>query len=61
MKEATIRIVDVGDFVETKHNVSGILSAVKDTPHGRTAFIATANGRTFYCPISDFKDCKYKE
>lgn len=61
MKEATIRVVNIGDFVETKHNVSGILSSVKDTPHGRIAFIATADGRIFYCPISDLKNCKYKE
>lgn len=61
MKEAVMRKVSIGDFVETIHGINGMLIDVKSTYYGCTAFIATADGRTFYCPISDFKDCKYKE
>lgn len=56
-----MREVKIGDFVETIHGVNGILTSVKNTFYGSTAYIAAADGRTFYCPISDFKDCKYKE
>lgn len=56
-----MREVSIGDFVETIHGVNGILTAVKNTYYGLTAYIATADGRIYYCPISDFKDCKYKE
>lgn len=56
-----MREVSIGDFVETIHGINGMLTEVKNSCYGRTAFIATADGRTFYCPISDFKDCKYKE
>lgn len=52
-----MREVTIGDFVETVHGVNGILTAVKRGCYGLTAFIATADGRTFYCPISDLKDC----
>lgn len=45
----------VGDFVETTHGVSGILTAVKTTYYGETAFIATADMRTFYCPLCDIR------
>ncbi len=48
-----MRKVMIGDFVETNHGVNGILTAVNNL----TVFIATADGRTFYCPISDLKDC----
>lgn len=47
-----MREVMIGDSVETNYGVNGILTAVN-----LTAFIATADGRTFYCPISDLKDC----
>lgn len=43
----------IGDFVETIHNINGILTDIRDTPHGRTAFIATSDLRTFYCPLMD--------
>lgn len=56
-----MREVTIGDFVETNHGVNGILTAVKRGCYGLTAFIATADGRTFYCPISALKDCIYKE
>lgn len=45
----------VGDFVETIHNINGILTNIKDTPHGKIAFIATSDLRTFYCPLMDIK------
>lgn len=47
----------IGDFVETIHDINGILIAVKEGYYGLTAFIATADERTFYCPISDLKNC----
>ncbi len=52
-----MREVTIGDFVETIHDINGILTAVNNL----AAFIATADGRTFCCPISDLKDCIYKE
>ena len=45
----------IGDFVETIHGVNGILTAIKDTYYGKMAFIATSDGRTFHCPVSDIK------
>jgi hypothetical protein len=56
-----MRKVTIGDFVETIHDINGILTAVKRGYYGLTAFIATADGRTFYCPVDDLKDCIYKE
>ena len=56
-----MREVTIGDFVVTVYGVNGILIDVRNTPYGTTAYIATANGRTFYCPVSDLKDCIYKE
>lgn len=43
----------IGDFVETIHGVNGILTTIKPTYYGETAFIATAGMRTFYCPARD--------
>lgn len=51
-----MRKVSIGDFVETTHNVNGILTDVKKTYYGTTVFIATSDGRTFYCPIEDLKN-----
>ena len=45
----------IGDFVETVHGVNGILTAVKETPYGNMAFIATADMRTFHCPMCDIQ------
>lgn len=56
-----MREVTIGDFVETVLGVNGILIDVKKSYYGLTAFIATADERTFYCPIADLKDCIYKE
>ena len=56
-----MREVTIGDFVETIQDINGILIAVKRGYYGLTAFIATADRRTFYCPIGDLKDCIYKE
>lgn len=56
-----MREVMIGDFVETNYGVNGILTAVKRGYYGLTAFIATADGQTFYCPVGDLKDCIYKE
>lgn len=56
-----MREVSIGDFVETIHGINGILTAVKKSYYGLTAFIATSDGRTFYCPIQELKNCKYKE
>lgn len=60
-----MREVTIGDFVETVYDVNGILIDVRNTPYGApygtTAYIATADGRTFYCPVSALKDCIYKE
>ena len=51
--------MQVGDFVETIHNINGILTQVKKNGYyGDVAFIATSDGRTFYCPVTDIKDCK---
>jgi hypothetical protein len=53
------RKVSVGDYVQTIHGVHGILIEVKPNgPYGDVAFIATADMRTFYCPIADLKDCE---
>lgn len=58
-----MREVTIGDFVETVYGVNGILIDAKNTPYNTTAYIAiaTADGRTFCCPISALKDCIYKE
>lgn len=56
-----MREVIIGDFVTTVLGVNGILIDVRNTPYGTTAYIATADGRTFYCPVGDLKDCIYKE
>lgn len=61
-----MREITIGDFVETVLGVNGILIDVRNTPYSapydsRTAFIAMADGRTFYCPLSALKDCIYKE
>lgn len=56
-----MREVIIGDFVETIYGENGILTAVKNTYYGSTAYIATADGRTFYCPATDLKNCKYEE
>lgn len=56
-----MREVNIGDFVETIHGINGILTTVKKSYYGLTAFIATSDGRTFYCPIQELKNCKYKE
>lgn len=55
-----MRKVTIGDFVETIHNINGILIDIKKSYYGLTAFIATADGRTFYCPIADLKNCTYE-
>lgn len=55
-----MREVTIGDFVETIHNINGILIGIKKSYYGLTAFIATADGRTFYCPIADLKNCTYE-
>lgn len=52
-----MREVTIGDFVETIHDINGILTAVK--AGGLITFIETADGRTFCCPIGDLKDCIY--
>lgn len=41
--------------------VTGILTAVKKGKYGVRAEIATADGRTFYCPIEELKNCVYKK
>lgn len=51
--------VFVGDFVETIHNVNGILTEVRRGYDDGVAFIATSDMRTFYCPISDLKNAVY--
>ena len=45
----------VGDYVETIHGVNGILMDIKPTYYGDMAFIATADGRTFHCPVCDIR------
>lgn len=50
-----MRKVNIGDFVETIHGVNGILTEVRNTYWGSTAYIATADGRTFYCPVAELK------
>lgn len=56
-----MRIVEIGDFVETIHNVNGILTKISTGGYyGDVAFIATSDGRTFYCPMTDLIDCKVR-
>lgn len=55
-----MREVIIGDFVETNHGINGILTDVKKSYYGLVAFIATADDRTFYCPVNDLKNCIYK-
>lgn len=43
----------IGDLVETMHGINGILLAVRPSPHGAMAFIATADERVFHCPLND--------
>ena len=46
--------LQVGDFVETKHGVKGILTAIKKgTCYGDVAYIACSDMRVFHCPVSD--------
>lgn len=47
--------IEIGDFVETTTGVNGVLVDIRVTPHGKTAYIATADGRTYYCPTSYIK------
>ena len=54
------REVQIGDYVETIHQINGILVDVRKGYYGLTAFIATSDGAIFYCPINDLKDCVYK-
>jgi hypothetical protein len=56
-----MREVTIGDFVETIHDINGILTAVKRGYYGLTTFITTVDGRTFYCPVDNLKDCIYSE
>lgn len=56
-----MREIQIGDFVETIHGINGILVDVRKGRHGLTAFVATFEGATFYCPINDLKECRYKE
>lgn len=39
-----MREVTIGDFVETIHDINGILTVVKRGYYGLIAFIATADG-----------------
>ena len=53
------RKVEIGDFVDTIHNVKGILIGIhKDGNYGDDAIIATSDGKRFYCPVNDLKDCE---
>lgn len=45
----------IGEYVTTVHSVSGILTAIKSTYYGDMAFIATADMRTFHCPVSEVR------
>lgn len=51
--------VSIGDFVETIHGVNGILIEVRNTYRCSVAYIATADGRIFYCPVTDLKNCRF--
>ena len=55
-----MREIQIGDFVETIHGINGILVDVKRGYYGLTAFVATSDRRTFYCPVNDLKNCVYK-
>lgn len=46
---------EIGEYVTTVHGVSGILTAIKPTYYGDMAFIATADMRTFHCPVSEVR------
>lgn len=46
---------EIGDFVETIHGVNGLLIAIKPTYYGDMAFIATADMRTFHCPVCEIR------
>lgn len=49
---------EIGEFVETIHGASGILTAIKPTYYGDMAFIATADMRTYHCPVCDIRRAK---
>lgn len=51
--------VTIWDFVETIHNLNGVLIDVRRGYYGAVAFIATSDMRTFYCLITDLKNCVY--
>lgn len=46
---------EIGDFVKAIHGVNGILTAIKPTCYGNMAFIATADMRTFHCPVCEIR------
>ena len=45
----------IGDYVITVTGVKGILTAIKPTYYGDIAFIATADMRTYHCPVRDVR------
>ena len=48
--------IKVGGFVETIHNINGILIGIRDsTKFGKWALIVTADNRVFQCPIEDLR------
>ena len=48
--------IEAGGFVETIHNVNGILIGIRDsTKFGKWALIATADNRVFQCQIEDLR------
>lgn len=52
------RKVTICDYVQTTHGIHGILIQIKPGGYyGDVAFIATADERIFYCPISDLINC----
>lgn len=47
---------EIGSFVETIHDVNGILIGIRESAKfGELALIATADDRVFQCPIEDLR------
>lgn len=54
--------VDVGDYVETKEDVNGLVSAIKIAPTGESWIkIHTFDMREYTCPLNHVKDSKKGE
>ena len=42
---------DIGDFAVCIDGHMGIVTAVKDSPHGRMIFVVEADGKVYHFPL----------